>query len=354
MITGITGKRPSAFWLITDMSIPVKAYMIFFLFIFASAAFADNAGSRGAYTRGGWAGAEYTASGMTGEVLSNDVFAIYWNPAGLTELRVKKKLTESQITEKAKQGKVDDITEEDLLDFSDSESGRMLFNIGASYTSLDIERDAGFAGFAFNLFRGVFGAGLYSITSKGIETRDVTGALTGHDNYSGSMGIISYAIQWDIISFGISAKGYYEKIGESAYSGAGADVGLQIFLLPFLKLGVMVRDAGGFIKPYNAPDSEERYDFFQPQIRTGLAFLSSAGVRIAISGSKKLEQDGFEFGGGVSYDLSDHLTVSSGINDSYFSAGFTLRLLGLDVSYAINFDKIDYGYNNTVSMALLL
>lgn len=316
--------------------------------------YAENAGSRGAYSRGGWAGAEYTASGMTGEVLANDVFSIYWNPAGLAELRVKKKLTESQITEKAKQGKVDDITEEDLLDFSEGESSRMLFNIGVSYTRLDLERNAAFSGFAFNLFKGVIGAGLYTISSTGIETRDETGTLTGHTGYSGSAGLLSYALQWDIISFGISAKGYYEKIGESTYSGAGADAGLQIFLLPFLKLGVMVRDAGGFLKPQSAPDSEKRYDFFQPQIRTGLAFLSSAGVRIAISGSKKLEQTGFEFGGGVSYDLSKFLTVSSGLNDSYFSAGFTLRLLGMDVSYSINFDKIDYGYNNTISMVLLL
>ena len=323
------------------------------IFFIAVTGYAENAGSRGAYTRGGWAGAKYAASGMTGEVLCDDVFSIYWNPSGLTELRVKKKLTESQITEKAKQDKVDEITEDDLLNFSETGSNQLFFNLGASYTQLDIERTAGFAGCAFNFYRGVIGAGLYSILSSDIETRDESGNLTGHKNYSGSTGILSYAIQWNIISFGISAKGYYESIGESTYSGAGADAGFQIFLLPFLKLGVMVRDAGGFLKPQNAPDSENRYDFFKPQIKTGFAFISDSGVRIALSGSKKLEQSGFEYGTGVEYDITRFITVNTGISDNYFSAGCTLKLFNMDVSYAINFDRIDFGYNNTVSLALL-
>jgi len=333
------------------MKLFISIFIIFFLT--ASEVFAANAGSRGAYTRGGWAGAEYAASGMTGEVLADDVFSIYWNPAGLTELRVKKKLTESQITEKAKQGKVEDITEEDLLNFSESDTDKLFLNVGASYTKLDLDREAGFAGCAFNLFKGVFGAGLYSISSSNIETRDVAGTLTGHQNYSGSEGIISYAIQWNIFSFGVSVKGYYESIGASTYSGAGADAGLQLFILPFLKLGVMVRDAGGFLKPQNAPDSENRYDFFKPQITTGIVFLTDSGVRISLSGSKKLEQTGFEYGVGVQYDVSRFLTMSSGLSDNYFSAGFTLKLLNMDVAYAINFDKIDLGYNNTISVVIL-
>lgn len=321
--------------------------------LIAADSFAGNAGSRGSYTRGGWAGAEYAATGMAGEVLADDVFSIYWNPAGLTELRTRKNLSENQVTEKARQGNVDDITEEDLLNFSESSVDRLFLNLGASYTKLDFDRDAGFAGCAFNFFKGVIGFGLYSITSGDIETRDSSGNLTGHQNYSGSAGMISYAMQWNIVSFGLSLKGYYEKIGDSTYSGAGADAGFQLFLLPFLKLGVMVRDAGGFLKPQDAPDSEDRYDFFKPQIKSGIAFLSDSGFKIALSGSKKLEQTGFEFGGGVEYDVTRFLTVNAGLSDNSFTAGFTMRLLSVDVAYAINIDKIDYKYNNTISLAIL-
>ncbi len=318
--------------------------------IFANA---ENAGSRGSYTRGGWAGARYTAAGMTGEVLADDVFAVYWNPAGLSELKSRNKLTEAQIREKAKKGDIDDITDEDLLNFSDEHYESLFLNIGVSYTALDIERDAGFAGIAFNAFKGVVGAGFYSITSGEIETRDESGTLTGKERYTGSAGFLSYSIPWNIISFGVTFKGYYESIGEYTYYGCGSDVGAQIFLLPFLKMGIMVRDAGGFLKPEKKEYSEDEYDFFMPQIKIGAALISDAGVRVAVSGSRKLEQSNFQYGVGVEFDLNRYIMLSAGLCDGYFSTGMTLKMTGAEISYSLNFDRIDYGYNNTVSAAVL-
>ena len=328
------------------------SFLIIFLSI-AAATYGENNGSRGSYTRGGWAGAKYVAAGMTGEVLVNDIYSIYWNPAGLTELREKKKLTERQISEKAREGRIDEITEYDILNFSESDSAKLFLNLGASYTKLDLERDAGFAGCAFNLFKGVIGVGYYTIFSSDIEERNVSGDLTGSLNYSGSVGFLSYAMQWNIVSFGLSIKGFYEGIGESSYSGAGMDCGFQIFLLPFIKVGIMVRDGVGYLHPYNAPDSEDRYDFFKPQVKTGIAFLSDTGIKIALSGSKKFEQSDFEYGMGIEYSITNYLTLIAGLNDNYFSAGFSINLLNIDISYALSFDKIDFGYNNTISLAVL-
>ena len=314
---------------------------------------ADNAGSRGSYTRGGWAGARYVAAGMTGEVLADDIFSIYWNPAGLSELKVKKRLTEKQITEKAKSGKVDDITEEDLLNFSQDQYEPLFINAAISYTHLDIERDAGFAGFAFNALKGVMGAGIFSITSGEIETRDSSGTLTGNDRYSGSAGYLSYSIPWNIASFGFSLKGYYERIGEYTYYGFGSDIGAQIYILPFIKMGIMIRDAGGFLKPEDPDYSEDEYDFFMPQIKIGAALISDSGIRVAASGSRKLEQSDFEYGVGVEFDVSKMITLIAGVCDGYFTTGATFKISGIDISYAMNFDRIDYGYNNTVSVAVL-
>ena len=335
------------------IKIIIKISVLLILTASTTLAFAENAGSRGSYTRGGWAGARYTASGMTGEVLADDVFAVYWNPAGLSELKSRSKMTEAQIREKARSGDIDDITDEDLLNFSDDQYEALFLNIGVSYTSLDIQRDAGFAGVAFNAFRGVIGAGMYSITSGDIETRDETGVLTGEERYSGSAGFLSYSIPWNIISFGITLKGYYESIGEYTYYGFGSDVGAQVFLLPFLKMGIMVRDAGGFLTPEKKEYSEEEYDFFMPQIKIGAALVSDAGIRVAFSGSRKLEQSVFQYGVGVEFDLSRFIMLSAGLCDGYFSTGITLRMPGLEIGYALNFDRIDYGYNNTVSAAVL-
>ncbi len=331
----------------------IKLSLLLSILTVLNSAYADNAGSRGSYTRGGWAGARYAAAGMTGEVLADDVFSIYWNPAGLSELKTKSKLSETQIREKARSGDIDDITEEDLLNFSDEQYSKLFFSIGASYTSLDIERDAGFSGVAFNAFGGVMGAAFFSITSGDIETRDETGILTGKDDYSGSVAYLSYSKQKNIIAFGFTLKGYYESIGEYSYYGIGSDIGAQIYILPFLKIGIMIRDLGSFLTPEEEEYSEEQYDFFMPEIKVATELISDAGIRVAFSGSRKLEQSDFEYGVGVEFDLNSWVMLSAGLCDGYFSTGVTLKMAGIDVAYALNFDSIDYGYNNTVSVAVL-
>lgn len=335
----------------------LKFNIITFIFLFSmlsagSNVLADNAGGRGVFLHGGWAGARYIASGMTGEVMADDVFAIYWNPAGLSELLTKKDLTEDQITEKAKEGNVSDISEEDLLNFSEAGARKMFFSIGISAARLDVERDALFSGVAFNAFSGVLGVGLYSIMSNDIETRDNNGALTGHTGYSGSAAYLSYSMSGDIFSFGVTVKGIHERIGDSMYAGAGADLGIQVYMLPFLKAGFIIRDAGSFLRPYDADNSETRYDFIKPQIRGGVLFMSDSGVRFSLCGSKKLEQDNFEYGAGIEYTLSRYLVINGGLDNSFFTAGLTVKAGAFNCSYALCFDRIDSGYNNTVSLGM--
>jgi len=328
-------------------------FIISLLFVLTESAFSENAGSRGAFTRGGWAGARYVAAAMTGEVLANDVFSIYWNPAGLTELKRKTRLTEEEVTKRARTGRIDEITEEDLLSFSESGYEKVFVDAGVSYTALDAERDAVFTGFAFSLFKGVAGAGFYSIMSTGIETRDDLGNKTGTAAYSGSVAYFSYAYSANVASVGVSLKGIYESIDDAQYAGAGADLGVQVYLLPFFKVGFMARDLGSFLTPYNAPELDKRYDFFYPEFSIGAAITSDAGFRIAFNGTKRLEQTGFIFGGAIEYDLSRRVIIICGLRDDYFSSGVVIKLLGMDVSYAFSFDRIDLGYNNTVSIGIL-
>ena len=96
----------------------------------------------------------------------------------------------------------------------------------------------------FQLFNGVFGIGLYSIFSLDIETRDTAGNLTGSQDYIGSAGYLSYAWDYGVTSIGITLKCLYERIGNVQYMGGGADIGMQIYPLPFLKLGFVVQDLG--------------------------------------------------------------------------------------------------------------
>lgn len=336
------------------MKFSFKNILLFIMILFFTGnLFAENAGSRGAFTRGGWAGARYTAAGMTGEVLADDVFSIYWNPAGLSELQAKTRLTEAEVSEKARAGRIDEITEEDLLSFSETDYEKTFVHTGASYSGLDFERDAMFAGIAVNCFGGVGGAGFYSIMSADIETRDETGAKTGTTGYSGSVAYLSYAYSANVASIGVSLKGIHEKIDDAQYGGAGADVGVQVFLLPFIKLGIMARDLGSFLKPYDTEEVEDRYDFFYPEFKIGLLVSSDSGFRIAFNGAKRLEQTGFIFGGGIEYDLTGNVTVMCGLSDDFFSTGALINISGVEAAYSFSFDRIDSGYNNTVSLSIL-
>jgi len=327
--------------------------MTLLLLLSGSVLYAEGTGGRAAFTKGGWAGARYVGLGMTGEVMANDVYSMYWNPAGLTALKGKKKVSADEIEKKARSGNVDDIKESDLLNFSeDHEEG--VVHIGASAAMLDVSRNAGFTGVAFNLFGGVGGVGLYSIMSLGIEERDEAGVSLGKTNYVAAASFFSYGWSMGLSSFGMSLKVLYEKIGDVSYMGAGCDLGTQVYVLPFLKVGFMVQDLGtGLIPAGSQENIETKYDLALPALRLGVALISDTGLTFAVSAIRKLEQEEYEINAGVEYDLIKYITIYLGVSSSQFSSGITVKMANLNISYAFTFDNIDYGMNNIASVSLL-
>lgn len=324
------------------------------LLLCATSLSAQDAGRRASYTRGGWAGAKYVAMGKAAEVIVDDVYAIYWNPAGLAGLKERERLSPEEIQRRAREGSVGSISEEDLVRFSDDAATRTVFQIGISAAMLDIEREAGFGGVAFNLFGGVMGMGVYSIQSKGIETRDEGGNLTGKLDYSGSVGYLSYAWTSGISSIGFSLKGLYEKIGEVGYYGGGLDIGTQVDVIPFLRVGFVVMDIGTGLKPDKQYENiENEYDFGSPTLKLSMALTSrQSDFILAFSVVRKLEQEEYELNVGISYQLIKNMAVYVGMNDTQFSSGLSVKVWGLEVGYAFSYDNIDAGYNNIVSVTL--
>ncbi len=311
-----------------------------------------SAGSRASYTRGGWVGGRYLATGMTGEVLADDVYSIYWNPSGLTELRGREGLSAEEIRKKATTGKADQINEKDLMNISDADEDRTYVQVGISGTKLDIEREAAFFGVAFSLPKDAFGFGIYSIFSDEIDSYDLYGNYRGDLYYIGTAGYFSYARQMGIVSLGLAAKCLYEKIGDTQYIGAGLDVGTQIYPLPFIKIGFVIQDIGAGLYPIDSYYGiRKKYDFGFPTLRLGIAFISKS-FSIAFSGIKKLEQDIFNWGLGVEYRPWKFVTFYLGLRDLLFSAGISLHVIVVDMSYAFSFDAVDDGYNHMVSVKL--
>jgi len=335
----------------------IGSFIIILMFscitLYAESVENGSAGSRGSFSRGGWVGARYIASGMTGEVLSDDVFSIYWNPAGLSEIKGKSTLSIKEIQERAKDGDISGITEDDLS-FSESDEATTTFEIGISASSLDIDRNAAFAGVAFDFVGGVLGVGAYTINSFGIEGRDDLGVLIGDQSYVATIGFLSYSRSFGVTSFGVSFKGLYEKIGDISYYGSSFDGGVQVFVLPFLKLGFVMQDiAIGLMPMEKTTDVEDNYDLGWPTLRFGAAVDLDAGLTISFSLIKKLEQENIDKGFGLGYKLNKSATIYLGLYSSYFSTGFSAKIGKVDLAYAFAVDKIDYGRNNTISLGIV-
>ncbi|MBN2402856.1 MAG: hypothetical protein JXN64_10710 [Spirochaetes bacterium] len=316
----------------------------------------NDAGGRAAFTRGGWAGARYVAMGKAAEIVVDDVFSIYWNPAGLRELRQKEALTPEEINKRAAGGQIDSITEKDLTRFSEEEYSRSFVQIGVSSAILDVDREAGFAGAAFNLFRGVAGIGYYGIQSRNIESRDTDGNYIKDIHYLASVGFLSYGWGIGVASLGVSLKPLYEIVGETKYYGIGADIGAQIEMIPLVKLGFVVQDIGTGLKPVKNYDNiENRYSFAYPSFKASASVINRASdIIVAISGIKKLEQEEFEVNFGFQYNILKYTSIYLGLNDKLFSSGLSLRFINMDITYAFSFDNIDFGYNNTLSFTLVI
>ncbi len=324
--------------------------LLFPVYIYA----ANDAGSRASFTRTGWVGTRYIAMGKAAEVVVNDVFAIYWNPAGLLDIQGPVPLTPEEIKQRAKQGKIDTISEKDLLTFSQDESGFNILQIGASGGMIAAQRYAGFGGIAYKFSGNALGIGLYSIKSPDIDTYDVGGNKTGVTSYSANVGMFSYATYIGDVAFGFTIKALYETIADASYAGTGLDIGVITEVIPFLKVGFVIQDIGTGLYPTKQYDNiVKEYDFGSPSIKISSAIVSRANnVTIAFSGIKKIEQDDYEYNIGFELQVYKSLSVYLGLNDSLFTTGCTIGIGDFTVGYAFSYDSVDLGYNNFISMIL--
>ena len=194
---------------------------------------------------------------------------------------------------------------------------------------------------------------MYSIFSTGIESYNESGVQGEDLNYIAAVPCLSYAWAVGVTAIGITVKGLYEKIGTVEYMGLGADFGAQFDVLPFLRLGFVLQDLGTGLSPVDKGDDvDPKYDFASPSLKLGVALVSDSGVTIALTTVKKIEQNDYEMNIGAAYKVADFLSVYLGINDNVFTTGVTVKLFTMDFSYALSVDRIDSGYNNTVSFSL--
>lgn len=97
---------------------------------------------------------------------------------------------------------------------------------------------------------------------------------------------------------------------------------------------------------------EKRYDFGNPTLRLGASIISDTGVVLAFSASKRFEEDQYILAFGIEYNLTNWFDIYAGMRDELFSAGASLLVLNMNVGYSIAIDRVDYGFNNLVSILM--
>ena len=195
-----------------------------------------------------------------------------------------------------KGGEKDVIIEDDLLNFSEDDTGSI--QTGLSLALLDADDRAGFFGAAFNGWNGVFVAGIYSIYSDDIEREGPGGQLSKESDCIASAGFISFGMDLGVASIGLSLKAIYEEIGDYSFFGFGSDVGAQLEVIPFVRVGLVVQDIGTGLRPGKEYEHiENEYNFVSPIIKFSAAVNGISGLSLFFTGIKELNYDpGFRHG----------------------------------------------------------
>lgn len=329
-----------------------KLLLIILLIFFTYSVYGYNSTS---FTRLDYIGAEYISIGGAGEAIADDIFSLYWNPAGLVNLSGKKLTPEQNVREKAQEGDIDQISEEDLENFSKTVK-KNFFQFGASGGYVDIDRNAAFSAFAFNIGKNVLALGFSGIYSPDIEKRDNNGNLIGSTNYAAGQGFLTYSHYLKESSIGINIKPLYQKIDTVSYAGGAIDIGYQTEFFNVLKVGFVLQDVGAGLYPYKSEENiEKNYDLSYPVIRIGAAIApEKSNFNLCFSVVKKIERDEYELNWGVQYFLSNVIGFSIGMSDQKFTAGINAEVSVLEIAYAFAIDPVNSGYNHYLSMTMVL
>ncbi len=320
-------------------------FFFFFVTIFSNSLFADTDNINTLYARKGFVGAKYTAMGHCAEAIVNDVFAIYWNPAGLTGLK------EQNLNNDAKNGN-DAISDSELINFTD-ESEKNFFTLGLSAARIGKSDKAGYAGAAFSFFNNILGIAIYSVNCE-YQTEEDENIEQAENDFQGQMGILSYAFPLsENIATGISCKYYYQKIEEYSYQGIGGDFGLQMDLFPFIKTGLVVQNIGSGLKQIDNPEKNKEYEYNKPLAAISLAYLSFNSKLIISTGViRDFEIKETKFKIGASYNFYKYLYISMGYINDTFSGGLSIKNNMVDFAYSISYDNDMDQYNNILSLLL--
>ncbi len=260
-----------------------------FLYIFLLAGVSFSQDKTGAQFLNIGIGARACAMGEAYSGLSDDPSAIFWNPAGLTE-----------------------IGSTELL--------------GAQNFWL-LDMNSQFLGITWPSTAGYFGASVSYSSSGDIPKYENFQRIGTYSAYD-AVAALAYAENFqNLFSFGLVVKGIYQKIEEEDAEGIALDIGMQRTQGENMKLALVIQNLGPGIRFI------EQKDPLPLNIKTGIAynyrmFIITCDINIP-------RNDDIGFNTGSEAVIKKHLAFRAGYNsDQSYTAGFGLILRKLRFDYA--------------------
>ena len=271
----------------------------------------ESGGYAGSFLEWG-AGARAISMGKTFTAIANDGTALFWNPAGLTQISSR------------------ELTATHALIFED--------------------RSQNFLAFTFPLSRLSLSAGWLRFGVNDIQERGAAGELIGTFNSSENVFLLGagynlLAMPGFKLNLGVTAKYFYHSLHSYSASGVGADLGVLSFfqlsgLVDRIGVGVSAQNLGARLK-WNTESSHE--DDLPASFRVGTAvMIKPVPFKLALDLDKREKQD-LRIHAGAEYWIS-MLALRAGWSHDHLTAGTGLALklsrYGFLIDYAFTSDDV--------------
>lgn len=276
----------------------------------------DESGGAGSFLR---IGVGARPLGMAGAftAIANDVYAAYWNPAGLVQLKT--------------------------------------LQIGSMYTVMSLDRKFNYLSFAFPVNEYIsFGLSMLDYRVEGIEIRDASENLLG--TFKDSEDALTFSIgiglaKWFYI--GGNFKYFFQKLLNDSATGYGFDASALLKFSEFISIGFLVQDIDSFIRWDTASGQEDK---FPMHIRGGIA-LKFWNDRLLISTDVASTESENQFNSGVTHTgveiwPTGFMAMRGGYYENDFTWGATLKLSNFQMDYGLAKDRIDLGDTQRFSLLI--
>lgn len=281
-----------------------KAFLfIITLFVISVQAIADsgNAGEYGSYLRTG-VGARPLAMGGAYVAISDDIYASYWNPSGLMQLKSKQ--------------------------------------IGSMYAKMSFDRTNTFVSYAQPLNdKWSAAVSWLNFGVNNIEERDNGGFLLGETADSESSIFISAARKINtLISVGANLKYLTHFLAGKNAKGYGADISALALLQNNICIGFIVQDIGSQVT-WNTESGHK--DTIPQNIRLGVSKKIMNNKLLTAFDIEKNQSQSMKYHMGGEYLLNDKLCLRAGYNDGELAAGVGLSISKFRFDFGLNTDKTE-------------